>query len=187
LGYVNGWRAKDVITHIRECNTWNTYVSHVLLVASGRYGVVGRTGLGAVLRSFLWVSDVSYTSRMVWYEHTDSWINSVIKEYCVSVGLHILKVIILWNHQVQTNKTIPINKPDIIIHDNEKGTYFNRCWNFSRQKCYQERSWRDFKIEIPYNRNRGLVDYKNKSDTINKRCNWNHFKIIKKNTQATYR
>jgi hypothetical protein len=40
---------------------------HVLFVASGRYGVVGRTGLGAVLHSFLWVSDVSYISRMVWY------------------------------------------------------------------------------------------------------------------------
>jgi len=28
----------------------------------------------------------------------------------------------LWNQQVQTNRTIPNNKPDIIIHDNEKGT-----------------------------------------------------------------
>jgi len=28
----------------------------------------------------------------------------------------------LWNQQVQTDRTIPINKPDIIIRDNEKGT-----------------------------------------------------------------
>jgi len=28
----------------------------------------------------------------------------------------------LWNQQVQTNRTIPSNKPDIIIHDNEKET-----------------------------------------------------------------
>jgi hypothetical protein len=28
-------------------------VIHVLFVATGRYGVVGRTGIGAVLRSFL--------------------------------------------------------------------------------------------------------------------------------------
>jgi len=28
----------------------------------------------------------------------------------------------LWNQQVQTDITIPNNKPDIIIHDNEKGT-----------------------------------------------------------------
>jgi len=32
------------------------------------------------------------------------------------------KVTILWNQQVQTNRTIPHNKPDIIIRDNEKGT-----------------------------------------------------------------
>jgi hypothetical protein len=28
----------------------------------------------------------------------------------------------LWNQQVQTDRTIPNNKPDIIIRDNEKGT-----------------------------------------------------------------
>ena len=32
------------------------------------------------------------------------------------------KVIIMWNQQVQTDRTIPNNKPDIIIRDNEKGT-----------------------------------------------------------------
>jgi len=32
------------------------------------------------------------------------------------------KVTILWNKQVQTDGTIPNNKPDIIIRDNEKGT-----------------------------------------------------------------
>ena len=32
------------------------------------------------------------------------------------------KVTILWNQQVQTDITIPNNKPDIIIRDNEKGT-----------------------------------------------------------------
>jgi len=29
----------------------------------------------------------------------------------------------LWNQQVQTDRTIPNNKPDIIIRDNEKVTY----------------------------------------------------------------
>ena len=29
---------------------------------------------------------------------------------------------VLWNQQVQTDRTIPNNKPDIIIRDNEKGT-----------------------------------------------------------------
>ena len=32
------------------------------------------------------------------------------------------KVTILWNQQVQTDKTIPNNKADIVIRDNEKGT-----------------------------------------------------------------
>jgi len=32
------------------------------------------------------------------------------------------KVTTLWNQQVQTDRTIPTNKPDIIIRDNEKGT-----------------------------------------------------------------
>ena len=32
------------------------------------------------------------------------------------------KVTIFWNQQVQTDRTIPSNKPDIIIRDNEKGT-----------------------------------------------------------------
>ena len=33
------------------------------------------------------------------------------------------KVTILWTQQVQTDRTILNNKPDIIICDNEKGTY----------------------------------------------------------------
>ena len=32
------------------------------------------------------------------------------------------KVIILWNQRVQTDRTIPNNKPDSIIRDNGKGT-----------------------------------------------------------------
>ena len=32
------------------------------------------------------------------------------------------KVTILWNQQAETDRTIPNNKPGIIIHDNEKGT-----------------------------------------------------------------
>jgi len=32
------------------------------------------------------------------------------------------KVTILWNQQMQRERTIPNNKPDIIIRDNGKGT-----------------------------------------------------------------
>ena len=44
-------------------------------------------------------------------------------------------VTILCNQQVQTDRTIPNNKPDIIIRDNEKGTCVNRRCNLRRQKC----------------------------------------------------
>ena len=47
-----------------------------------------------------------------WYEH-------VPKSVETSQGG---KVTILWNQQIQTDRTIPNNKPDIIIRDNEKGT-----------------------------------------------------------------
>ena len=33
-----------------------------------------------------------------------------------------VKVTVFWNQQVKTDRTIPNNKPDIIIRDNEKGT-----------------------------------------------------------------
>jgi hypothetical protein len=33
------------------------------------------------------------------------------------------KVTILWDQQVQTDRTIPNNKPDVIIRDKEKGTF----------------------------------------------------------------
>ena len=46
-----------------------------------------------------------------WYEH-------VPKSVITNRG----KVTILWNQQVQTDRTIPNNKPDIIIRDSEKGT-----------------------------------------------------------------
>ena len=50
--------------------------------------------------------------KKYWYEH-------VPKSVETSQGG---KVTLLWNHQVQTDRTIPNSKPDIIIRDNEKGT-----------------------------------------------------------------
>jgi hypothetical protein len=45
-----------------------------------------------------------------WYEH-------VPKSVVTNQGG---KVTILWNRQVKTDRTIPNNKPDIVIRDNEK-------------------------------------------------------------------
>ena len=47
-----------------------------------------------------------------WYEHVPKSVEPI------QGG----KVTILWNQQVQINRTIPSNKLDIIIRDNEKGT-----------------------------------------------------------------
>ena len=49
-----------------------------------------------------------------WYEHLPK---SVETSQDGKVTIHVL-----WNQQVQTDRTIPNNKPDIIIRDNEKGT-----------------------------------------------------------------
>jgi len=50
---------------------------------------------------------------------TEHWYNNVPKSVETSQEG---KVTILWYQQVQTDSTIPNNKLDITIHDNEKGT-----------------------------------------------------------------
>jgi len=47
-----------------------------------------------------------------WYEHVPKSVETSQEG----------KVTILWNQQIQTDRTIHSNKPDIIIRDNEKGT-----------------------------------------------------------------
>jgi hypothetical protein len=48
------------------------------------------------------------------------WYENVPKSVVTNQGG---KVTILWNQKVQTDRTISNNMPDIIIRDNEKGTY----------------------------------------------------------------
>jgi hypothetical protein len=79
-----------------------------------------------------------------WYEH-------VPKSVETSQGG---KVIILWNQQVQTDRTCPNTKPDIIIRDNEKGTYLlidiaisgNR--NVVKKEAEKILKYKDLTIEI---------------------------------------
>jgi len=48
---------------------------------------------------------------------------------------------------MRTDRTIPNNKLDTIIHDDQKiNRHLPRC-NSWRQKCDQERSWEDFKYK----------------------------------------
>jgi hypothetical protein len=90
------------------------------------------------------------------------------------------KVTILWNQQVQTDTTIPNNKPDIIIRDNEKGT----CMlidvaipgdrNVIKKEAEKILKYKDLITEIQH------VECKIKGDASNNRDNWKHFKPFRK-------
>ena len=84
---------------------------------------------------------------------------------------------ILWNQQVQTDRTIPSNKPNIIIRDNEKRTCIlidvanpgDR--NVTKKEAEKILKYKDLTIEIQ--RMWNVKTSKNWSD-------WDHFKIIQK-------
>ena len=64
----------------------------------------------------------NYTStyeRKQGYNWKNHWYEYVPKSVERSQGGNVT---ILWNQQVQTDRTIPNNKPDIIIRNNERGT-----------------------------------------------------------------
>ena len=102
-----------------------------------------------------------------WYEHVPKLIETR------QAG----KVTILWNQQVQTDGTVPSNKPDIIIHDNEKGTcmLIDVAVLGGRNVIKKETE----KI-LKYNRSTVHVECKNKCGTSNNRGNWNYLTIIQK-------
>ena len=89
------------------------------------------------------------------------------------------KVTILWNQQVQTDRTISNNKPDIIIRDSEKGTCMLIDVAISRDRnVIKKEAEMILKYKGPYNRNTAHVECKNKGDTSNNRGNWDCFKDI---------
>jgi hypothetical protein len=67
--------------------------------------------VSAQLHFNIWKETGVQFDKKHWYEH-------VPKSAETSRGG---KVTILWNQQVKTDTTIPNNKPDIVIHNNEKG------------------------------------------------------------------
>jgi len=60
----------------------------------------------------------------------------------------------LWNHQIQTDRTIPNNIPDIIIRDNEKGACMlidvaiSGDRNVIKKEAEKIPKYKDFSIEI---------------------------------------
>jgi hypothetical protein len=79
------------------------------------------------------------------------------KEHCCELALTVAgkgyesELTVLWNQQVKNNRTIPNNKPDIIIRDNVKGTCLITDRHFRRQKCDQDRSRKILKYRDMYN------------------------------------
>ena len=91
------------------------------------------------------------------------------------------KVAIFWNQQVQTDRIIPNNKPDIIIRDNEKGKCFlidvaiSGDRNVIRKEAEQILKYKDLTIEI-----QRMWNVKNEGDSSNNRGDWDCFKAIQK-------
>jgi hypothetical protein len=89
------------------------------------------------------------------------------------------KVTILWNQQIQTDRTIPNNKPDTIILDNEKGTCMlidvavSGDRNVIKKEAEKILKYEDLTREIQRTWN-----IKNKIDTSNNRGDWDYFKVI---------
>jgi len=90
------------------------------------------------------------------------------------------KLTILWNQQVQTDRTIPNNKPHIIIGDNEKGTCMLTDIAISGDRNVIKKAdkilkYKDLTIEIQH-----MWNVKNKDDTSNNRGEWDYFRVIQK-------
>ena len=88
------------------------------------------------------------------------------------------KVTILWNQQVRTDRTIPNNKADIIIRDNEKRTCIlidvaiSADSNVIKKEAEKILKYEDLTIEI-----QRMWNVKT-GDTSNNWSDWHHFEII---------
>jgi len=85
------------------------------------------------------------------------------------------KVTILWNPQVQSDRIIPNNKPDIIIRDNEKRTCMLIDVAISGDRNVIKKEAEKILKYKSYNRNTAHVECKDKGDTSNNRSDWDHF------------
>jgi len=91
------------------------------------------------------------------------------------------KVTILWNQQVQTDRTISSNKPDIIIRDNEKGTCMlidvavSGDRNVIKKEAEKTLKYKDRTIEIQC-----MWNVKTKVIPVIIGGDWDYFKVIQK-------
>jgi hypothetical protein len=96
----------------RLCHQFDETVDHIIsacpILAKGQY-MKRHDTVSAQLHFNICKETGVQLDKTHWYEN-------VPKSVEASRGT------ILWNQQVQTDRTIPNNKPDIVIRDNEKGT-----------------------------------------------------------------
>jgi hypothetical protein len=88
---------------------------------------------------------------------------------------------VLWNQQVQTDRTIPDSKPDIILFGKEKGTCMLILVAMSGDRnAIKKEAEKILIYEDPYDINTTHVGCKIRIDAGNNRGNWTHLTIIKK-------
>jgi hypothetical protein len=99
----------------RLCQQFDETIDHIIsacpILAKEQY-VKWHYRVSAQLHFNICKETGVHMDKKHWYEH-------VPKSVETNQGG---KVTIVWSQQVQTDRTIPNNKPDIIIRDNEKGT-----------------------------------------------------------------
>ena len=87
----------------------------------------------------------------------------------------------MWNQQVQTDRTIPNNKPHIIIRDNEAETcmlidvVISGDRNVIKKEAEKILKYEDLTIRI-----QRMWKVKTRVIPSNNRIDWDHFKIIQK-------
>jgi len=103
-----------------------------------------------------------------WYEHVPKLVKTSHKD----------TIILLWNQQVQTDKTIPNNILNIKICDNEIGKRMLICSAISGD-CNMIKRGVEKIIRMKISAEiRRRCNVKANSDTSNKMDNWNYLKII---------
>jgi hypothetical protein len=91
------------------------------------------------------------------------------------------KVIILCNQKAQTDRTIPNNKPGIIIRDNEKGTCMlidvaiSRDRNVIKKEAAKILKYKHLTIEI-----QRMWNVKTKAIPVINTGDWDYFNVIQK-------
>ena len=129
----------------RPCQQFDKTIDHIIsacpILAKEQY-IKRHDGVSAQLHFNICKVTGVQLDKKHWCEH-------VPKSVETSQGV---KVTVLWIQQVQTDRTIPNNKPDILIHNNEKSTLIDVAISGDRNVIKKEAEkilkYKDLTIEI---------------------------------------